>query len=503
MKKAISLKVIILLLGAVVFGQSDIEKFDRYAESARRQWQVPGVSIVVVRDGKVLLSKGYGTRELGKNEPVNSETLFGAMSTTKAMTAIALGILADEGKLDWDDKVIKHLPAFRVADPYLTSEMTVRDLLTHNAGLGNADFLWARTPDMPAAEIVERMQFAGKAYSMRGGFIYQNIMYLVAGQIVEKASGMSWERFMTERVFQPLGMKNTFPNLASSQSYQNRSSAHYEIKEKIRVIPEMPADSIAPAGAVWSTADDMGKWVGFLLGNGTVNGKEIIKTATLDEMFKPQTIVPASQFYPTAALTNPRWMTYGLGWFQHDYRGEKADFHTGSLAGRTAIVGLLRDKKLGVYVFGNLDHAEVRHALMYKAFDLFAFGDDRRDWSAELKTLYDNRAAQAAKQSEAMKARRAPNTRPSLPLASYAGRYADPFYGSVEIRAVDGKLKAVFDKNLSADLNHWHFDTFMAAWSRTWWSDSPLTFRLSSVSGDVESLTIGGATLRRERNPTR
>lgn len=503
MKKAILLKIIILLLGTGVFGQSSIEAFDRYAESARRQWQVPGVSIVIVRDGKILLSKGYGTRELGKNEPVNSETLFGAMSTTKAMTAIALGILTDEGKLNWDDKVIKHLPAFRVADPYLTSEMTVRDLLTHNAGLGNADFLWARTPDMPAAEIVERMQFANKAYSMRGGFIYQNIMYLVAGQIVEKASGMSWEQFMTERVFQPLGMKNTFPNLASSQNYRNRSSAHYEIKGKIRVIPEMPADSIAPAGAVWSTADDMGKWIGFLLGNGTVNGKEIIKTATLDEMFKPQTIVPASQFYPTAALTKPRWMTYGLGWFQHDYQGEKADFHTGSLAGRTAIVGLLRDKKLGIYVFGNLDHAEVRHALMYKAFDLFAFGDDSRDWSTELKTLYDNRAAQAAKQSEAMKARRAPNTRPSLPLTSYAGRYADPFYGSVEIRVVDSKLKAVFDKNLSADLSHWQFDTFMAAWSKNWWSDSPLTFRLSPVSGDVESLTIGGATLRRERNTAR
>jgi CubicO group peptidase (beta-lactamase class C family) len=499
-KKAILLKIGILLLTAIALGQSNVEVFDRYVETARNQWQVPGISIVVVQNGKILFSKGYGVRELGKKEPVNSETLFGAMSTTKAMTVVALGMLVDEGKLNWDDKVIKHLPAFRVSDPYVTSEITVRDLLTHNAGLGNADFLWAWTPDLPIAEVISRMQYANRAYSMRSSFIYQNIMYLVAGQIIEKVSGMPWERFMTERLFVPLGMKNTFPDLVTSQKYKNRSSSHYEIKGKIQVIPEMSADSIAPAGAVWSTADDIGKWVNFMLGNTTARGKELIKPATLNEIFKPQVVVPAGQFYPTIALTKPHWMTYGLGWFQHDYRGEMVNFHTGSLAGRTAIIGLLRDKKLGVYIFGNLDHAEVRHALMYKVFDLFAFADNSRDWSMEFKALYDNREAQAAKQVEAMKSRRVPNTRPSLLLASYAGRYSDPFYGSVEIAVVGEKLKAIFNKDLSADLSHWQFDTFMASWSKTWWSDSPMTFRLSPVSGEVESVTFSGAVLRRQQN---
>jgi CubicO group peptidase (beta-lactamase class C family) len=302
---------------------------------------------------------------------------------------------------------------------------------------------------------------------------------------------------MTERLFMPLDMKNTFPNLAASQSYKNRSSTHYKIKGSIQVIPEMPADSIAPAGAVWSTANDIGKWVNFMLGNTTVNGKELIKPATLNEIFKPQVIVPAGQFYPTIALTKPHWMTYGLGWFQHDYRGEMINFHTGSLAGRTAIIGLMRDKKLGVYIFGNLDHAEVRHALMYKVFDLFAFGDDGRDWSTEMKTLYDGREAEATKRTEAMKSKRVTNTRPSLQLSSYAGRYTDPFYGSVEIALVDGKLKAVFDKNLSAELSHWQFDTFSAAWSRKWWDDSLFTFRISSTSGDVEALAFQGMIFRR------
>lgn len=498
MKNAIVWLVFVLLLTQAANGQNNVEILDKYIESARNQWNVPGISIVIVQDGKILLSKGYGVRELGKNLPVTGETLFGAMSTTKAMTAVALGLLVDEGKIRWDDKVIKHLPAFRLGDPYITNELRIRDLLTHNAGMGNADFLWARTPEVTPAEVVARMQYAHPAYSLRSGFVYQNIMYLVAGQVIEKAAGRSWERFMTERLFLPLGMKNTFPNLALSQAYKNRSSAHYRIKGKITVIPEMPADSIAPAGAVWSTADDIGKWVNFLLGNGTVGSKTFIKENTLDEIFKPQVIVPAGQFYPTAALIKPHWTTYGLGWFQHDYRGEMVNFHTGSLAGRTAIIGLLRDKKLGVYIFGNLDHAEVRHALMYKVFDLLAFNDNSRDWSSEMKALYDGIETQNEKQAEAGRSRRVSGTQPSLSLSSYTGRYSDPFYGTVEIAFADGKLRAVFDKNLRAELNHWHYDTFSARWSREWWSESLLTFRLNPVSGETESLTIGGAVFRRE-----
>ena len=497
MKRTILLCVSILLFSLVTFGQNNVEILDKYVEATRQQWQVPGLAIVVVQDGKVLLSKGYGERELGKNEPVTTETLFGAMSTTKAMTVAALAILVDEGKLNWDDKVIKHLPGFRLGDPYVTNELRVRDLLTHNAGLGNADFLWAWTPELPPAEILKRMQFANPEYSLRSSFIYQNIMYLVAGQVLEKVSGMTWERFMTEKLFGPLGMKNTFPNLALSRSYPNRSRAHYEIKGKIQMIPETAADSVAPAGAVWSTADDIAKWVNFLLGGG----KELLKPATLNELFRPQTIIPAGQFYPTRAVTKPHWMTYALGWFQHDYRGEMVNFHTGSLAGRTAIIGLLRDKKLGVYIFGNLDHAEVRHALMYKVFDLFAFNDNSRDWSAEFKPLYDKIKADGAKQEAAIKATRVPDTKPSLPLSAYAGRYSSPFYGTVEIVLTDGKLKAVFGSQVSAELGHWQFDTFLATWNQSWWDESIITFQLSPVSAEVVSVNVEGAELKRAPKP--
>ena len=490
--------IVFLLMTSLSYSQSSVDSFDKYVESARQQWQVPGLSIVVVKDGKIVFEKGYGVRELGKRDPVTNETLFGSMSTTKAMTVACLAMLVDEGKLRWDDKVIKYLPDFRVGDPYVTNELRVRDLLTHSAGLGNADFLWSWTPTIANAEVLRRMQYANPAYSLRSSFIYQNIMYLVAGTVIERVSGMPWEQFIRERLFTPLGMKNSFPNLSLSKSYVNRSASHFEVKGKIEVIPEMPADSIAPAGAVWSTADDIGKWVAFMLGDGTANGKVLIKPATFNEILKPQVIVPAPQFYPTVAITKPHWMTYGLGWFQHDYRGEMVNFHTGSLDGRTAIIGLMRDKKVGVYIFGNLDHAELRHALMYKVFDVFGFGDNTRDWSSEFKTLYDGIKEQGRKRQEAVRAMRKTGTAPNLPLEAYAGRYSDPFYGSIDIQLSNGKLRANLGNGLEADLEHWQFDSFMGTWNKSWWDQSLFTFSISPVAPNVDSITVDGATLKKE-----
>lgn len=499
MRKLISSGLFLIILSLATIAQSSVDAFDKYAEAARKEWNVPGMSIAIVQDGKVILSKGYGVKELGKDGAVGPQTLFGCMSTTKAMTAVALGMLVDEGKVAWDDKVVKYLPHFRVDDRYVTGDLRVRDVLTHNSGIGNTDFLWSWTPELTSDEVINRMQFAKQEYPLRGGFVYQNIMYLVAGQIIEKASGMKWERFMNERVFAPLGMKNTFPDLASTLKYADRSAAHFDIKGKVQPIPEDVADPIGPAGSVWSTSDDIAKWVNFMLGNTTVNGKELLKPETYREMLKPQVIVPRSEFYPTTALTKPNWTTYGFGWFQHDYRGEMLNFHTGSLSGRTAIVGLLPAKKLGIYIFGNIDHAEVRHALMYKALDVFGFGDNTRDWSKEAKQLYDGLKAEGAKRQAAVIAKRVANTAPSLPLEAYVGKYSDPFFGTATVELNGGKLKLAFGKDATAVLGHWHFDTFQTIWANAWWGEGLVTFRLSTATGEVESLDLDGAVLKRER----
>ena len=294
-------------------------------------------------------------------------------------------------------------------------------------------------------------------------------------------------------------MNNTFPTYHSSLVYKNRSVSHFEIDGKVEPIPESSADAIACAGAVWSTAEDIGKWVTFMLSNPEIDGKRLLKPETYAEILKPQILVPKEKFYPTAAVTKPNWITYGFAWFQQDYRGEKIDFHTGSLAGRTAIIGLLPSKGVGIYIFGNLDHAEVRHALMFKAFDVFGFGDNSRDWSAEFKKLYDGLAKSAKERRDKVRAMRVKNTTPSLPLEEYAGTYSDPFVGDVDVTFQNGSLRMKAGADTMADLKHWHYDTFEAVWDRRWYGTSLISFRLDTASGKVSSLRFGGYELRKKK----
>ncbi|HMQ04801.1 MAG TPA: serine hydrolase [Pyrinomonadaceae bacterium] len=477
--------------------QTRVDELDRYIEDARRTWDIPGISVAVVQDGKVLLSKGYGVRELGKPDKADNQTLFGAMSTTKAMTAVAMGLLVDEGKIKWDDNVVDHLPWFRVNDPYITSQLKVRDLFTHNAGMPNTDILWAWAFDYSADEILRRMQYVSPAYSFRSGFVYQNVMYVVAGKIIEKASGMTWERFMMERVFGPLGMKNTFATIRGGLNYQNRSSAHYKIDGKIEVITDTYADEIGPAGSAWSTSDDMAIWMNFLMNNHRVNGLPFISQPILNEIFRPQVMTtPAA--YPTYSILKPNWTTYGLGWFQHDYRGLKADIHTGSLAGRTAIVGLLRDKKVGVYVFGNINQTQLRHALVYKVFDVFGFDDPKgRDWSVEFKKMYDELEANAEKQANTQLSANLKDTKPSRPLSAYAGRYRDDLVGEIEIRFANEKLRMMINGKPVGDLEHRQVDSFNVRWDQRWRGISIITFNLSPANGNVTGVQVAGRTMSR------
>ena len=487
----------LIFFSQIAFSQTAIESFDEYVEQARKDWNVPGLSIAVVKGDRIIFKKGYGVREIGKAEKVDTKTLFGAMSTTKAMTAVAMGILVDEGKIDWDDKVTKHLPEFKVGDPYVTKEITVRDLFTHNAGLEDFDYLWAWNAKLSTEKIVSQAKYAKPAYSFRGGFLYQNIMYLVAGKVIERVSGQSWETFMKERVFKPLGMNDTFSSYELSKVYKNRTSAHWKIDGKISKIDEQLAENIGPAGSVWSTADDTGKWVRFMVGNTKVNGKNFLRPTTYREILKPQVMVPLEQFYPSEKLTKPKWMTYGLGWFQHDYRDDMVNFHTGSLAGRTAIMGMLSDRKVGVYVFGNMEHAEVRHAIMYKAFDVFGFNDNSRDWSKEFKSLYSNLEKEASKKTKAVQALRQKNTKPSSARNDYVGVFRNELYGDLKVRLVGNELRLYLGPDAKGDLSHWHYDTFEVSWDKIYKPKSFVSFELDPMTRKVSTVKFAGITFKR------
>ena len=375
--------------------QSDARsaEFDAYVAQAVRDWQAPGLAVSVVKDGRVVFAKGYGVREVGKAATFDTSTVSAIASTTKAITAAAMGILVDEGKLKWDDPVAKYLPSFQLYDPYVTREVTLRDLLTHRAGLGNSDYLWA-VADLPAGEMMEKVRLIKPAYSLRSSFIYQNVMYIVAGQVIEAVSGMPWAKFVQSRIFEPLGMRNTYPTASMVPATANAAVPHWRYgRDTIVAIRRDAWRAIGPAGDSWSSVADMSKWMLFLLDSARVGGKRLLEPETFAELFAPQAVVPLD-FYASAELTKPHWMTYGLGWFQHDYRGRMLNFHTGSLNGMVAIAGLVPDERFGVYILSNRDHVEVRHALMYKAIDLF-LGLPSRDWSRDLLALYDARQARA------------------------------------------------------------------------------------------------------------
>ena len=470
------------------------KELDSFIEKGMKDWNLPGLSIVVVKDDKVLYLKGFGVKTLGNKAPVDADTQFGMMSTTKAMTALAIAMLVDEGKIQWDDPVTKYLPWFQMPTPYLTEQVTVRDLLRHNAGLSNADLLWGRG-DFDTRQILEHIRYLKPGYSLRSSFIYQNVMYGAAGEVVAAASGISWEQFIGTRILKPLDMQNSYATLAQSlaSNDSNRSSAHFEIDHQLRIIKDVPVDKIPAAGAIWSTASDTGHWLRFLLAGGQYEGKRLVSETNFHELFSPQALIAPDNFYPSTALTKPHWTAYGLGWFLQDYRGKFVAMHTGSMDGRTAIIGLLPDDNIGVYIFGNADHIEFRHALMLKVFDLYT-NAPARDWSADLLKLYgDAKIIQDKTQTEEEK-KRIRNTRPSLPLSAYVGGYEHPAWGNLLITEKNGKLQmrmGLGEEN-AGTLQHWNYDSFRTQLGDGRYGWTMLQFALAP-DGTVANVSLGNS----------
>jgi len=495
-----SVALLLCVLTGPAVAQSDaLAGFDDYISKGVEAWRLPGTSVAVVKDGKVVYAKGYGVRELGKPERADEHTLFAIGSTTKAMTAALIGMLVDEQKLGWDDPVTKYLPGLQLKDPTVTRELTVRDLLTHRGGLGNTDFLWYGQENS-TDEILNRVRLIDPAYSLRSRFVYQNVMYAAAGRVIEQITGQPWKDVIRVRIFEPLGMRETAATLSQIPAGANVASPHSIVEGKVRVIKNASVDAVPAAGAVWSSASDMAKWMQFLLDGGRVGGaegKRLLSERTMAELFHPQTIAPDSM-YPTTRLVKPHWMTYALGWFQQDYRGRAVDFHTGSIDGMVAILGLIRDERLGVFVLGNLDHAELRHALMYTVFDRYA-GRSDRDWSAALLELYGEEAKRGEEARVRAESQQIKGTTPSAPLGNYAGTYKDPARGQVEVTLENGTLRLRYGQGFVATLDHWHYDTFRARWTADWRGSTLVTFSRDATSGRANALEMmGGRFLRSE-----
>jgi CubicO group peptidase (beta-lactamase class C family) len=469
---------------------------DEYVPEAMKLWKTPGLSIVIVKDGKEVYKKGFGVTRAGQAAPFTTTTLGVCASTTKAMTAVCMGMLIDEGKVKWTDKVRDVYPDFALFDPYVSVELTVRDLFTHNAGLGNADGLWVY--GYSRDEIIRRMRLLKPAYAYHDSFIYQNLMYLVAGEVIHRLSGLTWEEFISKRLFNELGMSHTFPGYQYSVNEPSHETPHYLIHDTVRSITQINYPNVGPAGGVWSCSEDMEKWMLFLLDSAhTSVGKRLLTASTFRELFKPQTLVTPSQFYPTMQKTHPNWTTYGLGWFQEDYRGKMLDFHTGSLDGVVAICGLVRADHFGVYIFGNLDHSEIRHALMYKAIDQFCFNGSGKDWSGELFGLYQSLKDSSARTEKDKASKRVMNTRPSRPLSAYAGHYSNEIYGDAQVVFSGDSLAIKLPNDIALRLSHWNFDSFEGNYDYFWWDKASVKFSLD-VDGRVVQFDLDGTVYSRK-----
>lgn len=483
---ALSLSLATLAAAAAPVEPPELAGFGAYAAKAMADWQAPGLAVAVVKDGQLVFERGFGVRTLGTSEPVAATTRFAIGSTTKAMTATALLLLEKEGKVALDEPVVRYLPELRFKDPYATRELRVRDLLTHRGGLPNTDWLWYEQ-DESTPELLKRLQWVEPASSMRTHFLYQNVMYGAAGEVVARVSGQPWADFVRSRLFGPVGMKDSIPLARLVEGQPDVASPHAEHAGQVEVIRNASVDGVAAAGSVWSSAHDMARWITYLL--------DPKNAETLAPLFEPQMIIERDEFYPTAELTRPHWTTYGLGWFQQDYAGQKLDFHTGSIDGMVAIVGLVREKNLGVVVLSNLDGSQLRHALMLSVFDRY-LGRPRRDWSSDLRALYAGRRKQQDEAEAKRVAARHSGTRPSLDLARYAGRYVDPRATAADVVLEDGALRLRFGRG-AARLEHWHYDTFRAVWDASWRDPDFVTFRLDEA-GDAARLEMGPLAFERE-----
>ncbi|MGH8076878.1 MAG: serine hydrolase [Lysobacter sp.] len=464
---------------------AQLQDFDAYVEGVRKQFDVPGIAVAIVKDGKVVLERGYGVRELGKPASVDANTLFAIASNTKAFTAASLSILADEDKLNLDDRVIDHLSWFQMSDPYVTREMRLRDLLAHRSGLGlgAGDLLYWPGTDYTTRQVAERLRHVPLTGSFRDKYAYDNILYGVAQLVVEKVSGQSYERFLQARIFEPLGMATTRFNSDALRASDNVATGHAEADfTDLQPVPRMSWGNVSGAGGIYSSAHDMTQWMRVQLDGGAIapasgNSKEqrLFSAKRQHAMWSVITPMAISEpSVPQLLPARPNFLGYGEGWQLSDYRGQKLVWHTGGWPGMVSRLTLLPERKLGVIVLTNAEVGGAFNAVTMRVLDAY-LDTQKTDWTAAYAAARAKAQGKADDSWQKHVAARDTTSTPSLPLAKYAGSYRDPWYGDVVIThedrpQQDGKLVMRFSRtpSLVGELSHWQHDTFVVRWNERW-----------------------------------
>jgi CubicO group peptidase (beta-lactamase class C family) len=471
---------------------------DAFAARVLKEFEVPGLAVAIVKDGRAVLAKGYGVRKLGELSPVDENTLFGIASNTKAFTAAALAMLVDEGKISWDDPVTKHLPAFQLYDPYVTREMTIRDLLTHRSGLGlgAGDLLWWPPTDYSREEIIRRFRYVKPATSFRSRYAYDNVLYMIAGQVVAAVTGKSWDDVIKERIFMPLGMSSSNTTVAALTSSRDAATPHAKVEGRLKPIAPQPLENVGPAGSINSSVAEMAKWLIAQLNRGQLGeGRQLFSERQSREMWSAQTITPLGDPPPHLAPLKANFSAYGLGWGLTEYRGFGTVSHTGGLLGCVSRVTLVPDLNLGIVVLTNQQSGGAFQSLTYRILDHY-MNAPATDWVAAFKKSEEMGLARAAEVEKRLASSRATDSKPSLTLAKYAGRYTDAWYGDITISMEADKLVLRFSHTpvLVGDLGHWQHDTFVARWrDRSLDADAFVSFALKP-DGSIEQMKMAAVS---------
>jgi len=471
---------------------------DSYVANSMRTFDVPGMAVAIVKDSKIVLTKGYGVRKLGDTTPVDEHTMFGIGSNTKAFTTAALATLVDAGELSWDDPVYQRLPGFVMYDPYVAREMTIRDLLTHRSGmgLGEGDLLFWPPSTYTREEIIYKLRFMKPASSFRSHYAYDNLLYMTAGQIIPAVTGVSWDDYIRQHIFAPLGMNNSNVSNTAFKAGDDHAFPHSRVDGKLQVIHFEVLDNAGPAGAINSCAADMAKWVQLQLNRGKFVERDgrLFSEQQSKEMWSAQTILPIDNPPPPLAGLKANFADYALGWSLRDYHGRKLVGHTGGVAGFVSRVMLVPEENLGVVVLTNAEEEGAFDSILYHVLDHY-FALPSTDWIAAYKSVEDMEEKDAAEAMKKAEGARAADSKPSLPLEKYAGVYNDAWYGPITIHPENGGLVITFDHtpNMIGDLQHWQHDTFKAHWRDHTIEDAFVTFSLKP-DGSIESARMAAVS---------
>ncbi len=484
---------VLLLFAVAALAQSAPADLDQWVARSMKEFDVPGIAVAIVKDGKVVVAKGYGVRKLGDPKPVNEHTLFGIASNSKAFTTAALAMLVDEGKLAWDDPVTKYLPQFHLYDPYVTRELTVRDLVSHRSGLGlgAGDLLFWPDTDVTRDQVVTATRYIRPASSLRSKYAYNNLMFVVAGQLIPAVTGKSWDDFVRERIFKPLDMSTTTITSIGFKPGDNVAVPHsrgWRLEGELTPIAMTRDNTWAAAAGIKSNVADLSKWLIAQLDHGKLpDGRRLWSEKQSEEMWSPATIIPVSE--PPAPLqsTKANFAAYGLGWSLRDYRGHKVISHGGALTGMVSTVLMVPDQKPGIVILTNQEESGAFSSLAYHILDSY-LQLPPTDWIAAYRQVREDTLKKAADKEQRFAAARARDTHPSLDPAKYAGEYEDTWYGKAVIERQNGKLVLRMSRTPSmvADLKHWQYDTFKATFRDKTIPDAFVTFELKYDGSIIE-----------------